>query len=330
MTIPECPLGPGGPSVSRLCLGTMMFADRTEEAEAARIMAAYRAAGGNFVDTADSYADGASERMVGDLLRADSQRPLIATKGGNKVPEIDDEGGIGPERIARAARLSRERLGIETIDLYYLHRDDEVTALGELIAEGVIARWGFSNFRPWKIAEMVRVADRLGVARPVAAQPYYHVLNRTAEPDLIPACRHFGIGIIAYSPLGRGVLTGKYTAGTPEGSRAARGDERIMETEFRPETLARAAQLADHAGRTGRDPAALAVNWVLANDAVTSALAGPRTLAQLEGYLGALTTPYTQADEDSLGRLCAPGHVPVPEHNDPRYRLLGRRTGPLP
>ena len=329
-------LGAQGAQISRLALGTMMFGDRTGEDEAARIMETYGAAGGNFIDTADAYAAGASERMVGRLVAQWRDRPFIATKGGNKAPGIDDEGGIGPERIMRAARLSRERLGIEQIDLYYLHRDDDVTpldetigALGALMNEGAIAHWGFSNFRPWKIAEMVRVADRLGVARPVAAQPYYHLLNRTAEPDLIPACRHFGIGVVCYSPLARGVLTGKYGQGAPEESRAARGDRRMLETEFQPETIARAAKLTGYARSSGRDPAALAIGWVLANQAVTSVLAGPRTKDQLDAYLAALPVSYTGQDEAFLSGLCAPGHIPVPEQDDPRYPIDGRRTEPL-
>ena len=330
------PLGVNGAPICRLALGAMMFGDRTDETEAARIMEAYGAAGGNFIDTADTYAGGASERIVGRLIAQWENRPFIATKGGNKAPGIDDEGGIGPERIVRAARQSQERLGVEQIDLYYLHRDDNVTpldevigALGALMAQSVIARWGFSNFRPWKIAEMVRVADRLGVARPVAAQPYYHLLNRTAEPDLFPACRHFGIGVVCYSPLARGVLTGKYGHGTPEGSRAARGDRRMLETEFQPETIARAAKLTDYARASGRDPAVLAIQWVLANSAVTSILAGPRTKEQLDAYLDALPVSYTAQDEAFLSGLCAPGHIPVPEQNDPRYPPHGRHTGPL-
>lgn len=325
-------LGRNGPEVSRLCLGTMMFGDQTSEDEAAAILEAYFEAGGNFIDCADTYAGGRSEKMLRKLL-PESADITLATKVGNPVPEIDDAGGLSPQRILRAAELSRERLGRECLDLYYLHLDDPLTpldeivdALGKLIASGAIAMWGFSNFRPWKIAEMVRVADRLGVARPVAAQPYYHMLNRTAEADYLPACRHFDIGVVSYSPLARGVLTGKYRAGTPEDLRAARGDVRMQETEFYPETLARASDAAAHAEKTGRSPASLAVQWVLANDAVTSVLAGPKTRAQLDGYLDALQTTYTADDEAYLAGLCASGHLPVPEHSDPRYPFDGRRV----
>ncbi|MDN2565528.1 aldo/keto reductase [Aquibium sp. A9E412] len=329
----KTPLYRDGPRVARLCLGTMMFGDQTDEAEAGRIVEAYLAAGGDFFDTADVYAGGASETILGRLLKPVRQDVFVATKVGNPVAGVAGSGGLSPEWIERAASMSLDRLATDSIDLYYLHVDDNHTpldevigALGGLLSAGAIRHWGFSNFRPWKIAEMVRVADRLGVARPVVAQPYYHMLNRVAEADTIPACRHFGIGVVPYSPLGRGVLTGKYRGGTPEGSRAARGDARLMETEFLPETLARAAEAADHAERRGRTPSGLAIRWVLANQQVSSVLIGPKSTAQLDGYLAAAREAYDGEDETFLSGLCAPGATPVPAHFDPRYPFDGRHV----
>jgi aryl-alcohol dehydrogenase-like predicted oxidoreductase len=333
--IPRKPLFSGGPAVSRLCLGTMMFGDQTDEAEAARILDAYfEGGGGDFIDTADTYVDGESERILGRLLGERRKSCFLATKVGNPLKTNPKSGGISRQWIARAAEDSLDRLQTDVIDLYYLHLDDNVTpleetiaALGELISAGKVVHWGFSNFRAWKIAEMIRVADSLGVARPVAAQPYYHMLNRVVEMEYLPACLHFGIGAVAYSPLARGVLTGKYRDGVvPEGSRAARNETRIMETEFRDETIAAANRAADHAVATGRDPVGLAIQWVLANDAVPSVLIGPKTLAQLETYVRAVATVYTADDEAVLSALCASGHTPVPGHSDPRYPLRGRVT----
>ena len=219
------PLFADGPAVSRLCLGTMMFGNQSDEAESARILDAFLAAGGNFIDTADTYSGGVSEEFIGRNLGDRRADCVLATKVGNVVEGVQGSGGLSPGWVMQAAAMSVERLRSDVIDLYYLHADDNVTsldetigALGDLIAAGTVRHWGFSNFRPWKIAEMVRVADRLGVARPVACQPYYHLLNRTAEADTLPACRHFGFGVVPYSPLGRGILTGKYRDGTPEGS----------------------------------------------------------------------------------------------------------------
>jgi len=319
--------------VARLCLGTMTFGARTDDDEAGRILETYFAAGGNFVDTADSYAGGESERMLGRLLKDRRQDVVLATKVGNPTPDTDGSSGLAGDRIRRAAEHSLKRLQTERIALYYLHLEDPtvpleetVAAVGALEREGLIGAWGFSNFRPWKIAEMVRLADELGVARPRVAQPYYHLLNRRIEADYLPACRHFGIGVVSYSALARGVLTGKYRDGTPADSRAALGDKRMIETEFFPATLELANQVTDYATETGRTPSALALNWVLANDAVHAALVGPRTHEQLVGYLEAYDTAYTAADEEMLSGLCPAGHSSPPGHNDPRYPMDGRHT----
>ncbi|MEX6505570.1 aldo/keto reductase [Jiella sp. M17.18] len=329
--IPRQPLFSGGPAVSRLCLGTMMFGDQTDEPESGRILERFFAADGNFIDTADAYAGQESEKILGRLLKDAPADVFVATKVGNPVKGVEGSGGLSSDWIRRAAQMSRERLQRETIDLYYLHLDDERTpleevigTLGGLISEGVIRHWAFSNFRAWKIAEMIRIADSLGVPRPVAAQPYYHILNRQAEADYLPACRHFGIGVVPYSPLGRGILTGKYRDGTPEGSRAARGDARMMEVEFVPQTLALANRAADYAEGGGREPAALAIRWVLANAGIPSVLIGPKSVKQLEGYLGAFETTYSVVDEAFLSGLCAPGQLPVAGHSDPRYPYRGR------
>ncbi len=331
--LPRKPLFGGGPEVSRLCLGTMMFGDQSDEAESRRILEGFLAAGGDFIDTADAYAGGDSERILGRLLDGRRDAVFLATKVGNAVKGVDGSGGISAAWIARAAEDSLDRLRTDAIDLYYLHRDDEETpveefvgAMGALVASGKVRYWGFSNFRAWKIAEMVRVADSLGVPRPVACQPYYHMLNRVAETDTLPACAHFGMGVVPYSPLARGVLTGKYREGSPEGSRAARGDARMMETEFRPETIAAANRSVDHAEATGRDPAALALQWVLANKAVTSVLIGPKSVKQLQGYLDGMAVGYDEADERALSTICASGHTPAPGYSDPRYPLRGRMT----
>ncbi|SEA79882.1 aldo/keto reductase [Rubrimonas cliftonensis] len=325
----------GGPEVSRLCLGTMMFGDQADETATAAMLDRYLGAGGDFIDTADVYANGESERLLGRMLGPRRDGVILATKAGNAMRDVPGSGGLGARWIAEAADASLRRLGTDVIDLYYLHRDDETTpleetvgALAKLIAAGKVRWWGFSNHRAWKIAEMVRVADALGAPRPVVAQPYHHALNRLVEIDYIPACAHFGVGVVPYSPLARGVLTGKYrTASPPEGSRAARADKRMMETEFRPETLAAAGRLADHAEATGRAPAALALQWVLANAAVSSVLIGPRNAAQLDGYLAAMEAPYGPEDEALVESLNPSGHAPAPGYADPQYPYRGRLYG---
>ena len=321
----------GGPQVSQLCLGTMMFADRTDADEAARMLDAYIGAGGNFIDTADTYSAGGSERMLAGLLRDRRDAVVLATKLGNPVGGVAGSGGLSAAWVKAAISGSLDRLRTDRIDLMYLHADDNVTsleetigALGEALAAGLIGAWGFSNFRAWKIAEMVRVADHLGVDRPRVCQPYYHMLNRLAEIDTLPACAHFGIGVVPYSVLARGVLTGKYRDGVPEGSRADRKDKRMMETEFRPETLAAAARAAAHADARGITPQGFALNWVLANPIVSAALIGPRSLEQLEGYLAASSERFGPEDEAAAIDINAAGCAPAPLYADPRYPYRGR------
>jgi aryl-alcohol dehydrogenase-like predicted oxidoreductase len=328
--LPALPLGQGGPLVSRLCLGAMMFGDQTDEGEAREMVAAFAEAGGSFLDTADGYAGGASERILGRAIAASRDRWTVATKIGNPVEGVAGSGGLSAGWIARGLPMSLERLGLEAVDLLYLHREDEATpleetieALGEALEAGWIRAWGFSNVRAWTIAEMVRLADRLGVARPLAAQPYYHALYRLAEIDYLPACRHFGIGVVPYSPLARGVLTGKYADGLPEGSRAARGDRRLHETELRPETIHAASHLGAHAEATGRRLADLALQWVLANRIVASVLIGPRTMAQLHAYLAAPACRFGPEDEALVDHLVPPGGV-LGAYADPRYPYRGR------
>ena len=325
------PLWTGGPEVSRLCLGTMMFGDQTGTDEARAILDLYLAAGGNFVDTADVYTNGASERMLAEILQGRRDQVILATKFGNALAGVEGSGGLSAAWATRATDDALSRLGTDRIDLMYLHKDDNVTppeeilgALDAAMKAGKIGAWGMSNFRAWKMVEMIRVADAMGVERPRVYQPYYHMLNRLVEIDTLPACQHFGMGVVPYSVLARGVLTGKYRGGTPEGSRAGRADVRMMETEFRPETLEAAAKAAAHAERRGRSPEGYALNWVLANPIVTSALVGPRTVAQMQGYLDAYDTPYDAEDEAFADGINASGCAPAALYADPRYPYLGR------
>jgi aryl-alcohol dehydrogenase-like predicted oxidoreductase len=191
---------------------------------------------------------------------------------------------------------------------------------------GKIRYWGISNFRGWRIAETMRVAQQLGVAQPVVCQPYYNLLNRMPEVEIFPACAHYGIGVVPYSPVARGVLTGKYAPGQApaEGTRAARGDKRIVETEFREESLQIAQQLKGHAEAKGITLAQFATAWVLAHRAVSSVIAGPRTLKQWQDYLPALDCQLGAEDEALIDSLVRPGHPSTPGYTDPAYPLEPR------
>lgn len=326
-------LGKSGLRVSRLCLGTMMVGGPADRATASRLLGLAREAGMNFIDTADQYAGGLSERIIGRLIAPERLRWVLATKVGNRVGDDPDTGGLSRRWLRHAIDASLRRLGTDYVDLWYLHLADSrtpleetIAAVGDVIRAGKVLHWGFSNFFGWQIGEMIRLADALGVPRPIAAQPYYNAMNRMPEVDYLPACGHYGIGVVPYSPVARGVLTGKYAvdAAPPPDSRAARRDKRMMETEFRRESLLLAQMIKTHAEGRGMTPAQFAVLWVLNNPLVTSVIAGPRTVAQWQDYLGALALDFSAEDEALIDDLVAPGHPSTPGYNDPRYPITGR------
>jgi aryl-alcohol dehydrogenase (NADP+) len=225
------------------------------------------------------------------------------------------------------------RLQTDRIDLYYLHRDDPdtpleetVSAIGDLIAQGKILHFGVSNFRGWRIAEVVRLCDVAGIDRPIGAQPYYNAVNRLPEVEYLPACAHYGIGVVPYSPLARGVLTGKYVPDEipPPESRLARNDARLMATEFRSESLRIAQMIRDRAAASGMTAGQFAFNWVINHKQVAAAVAGPRTLAQWQENLGALAFELTDDDEAFIDSLVVPGHPSTPGYVDPKYPVTGR------
>ena len=326
-------LGASGLKVSPLWLGTMMFGDRTDELEAARIVDSAREAGVNAIDTANMYAGGESERITGRLIKADRARWVLATKVANATGPGPNERGLSRRHIMQAVEASLQRLGTDWIDVLYMHREDDATpmeesvaAMATLIERGKIHHYGVSNFCAWRVARMVEFCRAQGLPQPIVCQPPYNAMSRGIETELLPCCAHFGVGVVAYSPLARGVLSGKYLPGQapPEDSRAARNDRRIMQTEFRPESLLLAQRLADHARERGITPSQFALAWVLNNRLVNGVLAGPRTLAQWQEYVGALDLPFNAEDEALVDSLVAAGHASTPGYTDPMYPVTGR------
>jgi aryl-alcohol dehydrogenase-like predicted oxidoreductase len=326
-------LGRSGLKVSPICLGTMMFGGQTNEATSKRIVDRARDAGVNFIDTADAYNEGRSEEVTGGAIAAERNAWVLATKVANPMGPGPNGRGLSRKWIMQAAEASLRRLGTDHIDIYYLHKEDHSTplaetvqALGDLLRQGKIRYFGVSNYRSWRVAEICRLCDEAGLGRPVVSQPHYNALNRMPETEHLPACAYYGLGIVPYSPLARGVLTGKYRpdAPPPDDTRAGRGDRRIMQTEWRPESLAIAQQLKAHAEERGMTAGQFAVAWVLNNRLITSVIAGPRTEDQWGEYLGALECSLTAADEALVDTLVIAGHPSTPGYNDPAYPLEGR------
>jgi aryl-alcohol dehydrogenase-like predicted oxidoreductase len=326
-------LGRSGLKISPICLGTMMFGGASDESESGRIIATARDAGINFIDTADAYNKGRSEEVVGRAIGPDRHHWILATKVCNRMGEGPNQAGLSRRWVMDAAENSLRRLATDHIDIYYVHKEDHETPLGEtvramgdLIKQGKIRYFGVSNYRGWRIAEICNICDHLGIDRPIASQPYYNAMNRMPETEHLPACAYYGLGVVAYSPLARGVLTGKYRPETPApaDTRAGREDLRMMQTEWRAESLQIAQVVKQHAQERGISPGQFAVSWVLNNRLVAAAIAGPRTEQQWADYLGALDYQFTAEDEALIDRYVAPGHPSTPGFNDPAYPVEGR------
>lgn len=326
-------LGKSNLKVSVLCLGTMMFGDQTVIDDARAIVDDAQDRGVNYIDTADVYTKGASETMLGELLKGRREHWVLATKLGNKMSERPNEAHYSRTWMLREIDASLARLQTDHVDILYMHRDyngtdlqEPLQALDAMLRAGKIRYWGLSNFRGWRIAECVRIAREIGMPQPVVCQPYYNLLNRMPEVEVLPACEHFGIGVTPYSPIARGVLTGKYLPGhqPAQGTRAARGDKRIAETELREESLVIAQRLQEHARRKGVTLAQFATAWVLAHRAVSAVIAGPRTLQQWQDYAPAVDCAITAEDEAFTDSLVRPGHPSTPGYSDPAYPLPQR------
>jgi aryl-alcohol dehydrogenase-like predicted oxidoreductase len=326
-------LGSSGMKVSQLCLGTMMFGGPTSEPDARRIIDDALDRGVNFIDTADVYAEGRSEAIIGPAIRSKRERWVVATKLAQRTGPGVTDSGLSRRHMMHAVEASLKRLGTDHIDLYYTHRVDSDTAweqtiatFGDLIRQGKIREWGISNVRAWHIPHIWHLCRALNVPPPTALQPYYNLMNRQPEVELLPAARAFRLGVVPYSPLARGVLTAKYKVNqkAEAGSRAARQDKRMMEAEWRPESLMIAEKLEAHAKAKNVSLVHWATAWVLANDAIASVIAGPRTLEQWTSYIGALDYKWTTEDERLADSLVVPGHPSTPGFSDPAYPVEGR------
>lgn len=326
-------LGQSGLKVSELCLGSMMFGGPCPADEAARIVDHAADSGVNFIDTANTYEKGRSEDVVGRAIKARRSHWVLATKLAQPMGPGPNDRGLSRRNMIQATDASLARLGTDWIDIQYIHRVDSsvpwaevARTFGDLIQAGKLRYWGLSNVRAWHIPVIAAACKDVGVAPPVVVQPYYNLMNRMPEVELIPAARAHGLGLAAYSPLARGILSGKYQPGSnaPPDTRAGRSDRRMMQTEWRPESLAIAATLKAHAEARGRTLIDLAVGWALNNSALTTVIGGPRTLAQWTAYVAALDYPWTPEDEAIVDSLVAPGHPSTAGYTDPEYPVEGR------
>ncbi|PRH88502.1 aldo/keto reductase [Labrys okinawensis] len=334
-------LGRSGLRVSPLSLGTMTFGTDwgwgADEAEARRIFDAYVDRGGNFIDTANQYTNGTSERFVGAFAADRRDRLVIATKYTlPSRPGDPNSGGNHRRSMVRSVEESLKRLGTDYIDLLYLHAWDFTTpveevlrGLDDLVRAGKIVYAGISDAPAWQIARMQTIADLRGWAPLIALQVEYNLIERTIERELMPMAREMGLGVIPWSPLASGVLAGKYSRADLDdsgGSAEASGTRRnvaLGNGALTERGLDIAEAVKAVAGETGHTPSQVALAWTLLNPAVASPLIGARTLAQLEDNLGALEVTFS---DEQRARLEAASAIELGFPHDFLNRPLTRNV----
>jgi aryl-alcohol dehydrogenase-like predicted oxidoreductase len=328
-------LGRTGLKVSPLCLGTMIFGSEVDAATATRIIGKARDRGINMIDTANVYNHGVSEEIIGAAIASDRDKWVVASKTRSKMGPGPNEQGLSRKQIMTSIEGTLRRLKTDYLDIYYMHKQDfetplseAVHAMADLVRQGKIRYFGVSNFRAWRIADICRTCDELGLDRPAVSSPLYNIVNRQAEVEELPVCGHYGVGVISYSPLARSVLSGAYTLGEEPapGTRAHRKDFRLMEQEWRPESLQIAETLKGRAKELGITLAQFAVAWILNNRLVTGVVAGPAEEAHLDDYLAALDHRFTAEDEALVESLVATGSQSTLGHIDPLHPIEGRQA----
>jgi len=309
-------LGETGLMVSELCLGCMTFGREADEEASKGLVARFLEAGGNFIDTADVYTDGVSEEITGRALKGVRDEVVLATKVRFPMGDGPNDVGLSRKHVIRGCEDSLRRLGTDYIDLYQVHCWDAATpleetlgALSDLVRAGKVRYIGVSNFTAWQIMKSVALSDALGFERFVCLQPQYSLVERNVEYEILPACLEEGLGVIPWSPLGGGFLSGKYRrdARPPEDSRIA-GAEEEQEEYWDRRATERNWNALDVVGEiseaTGKSYAQISLNWLLRQPAVTAPIIGARTVEQLEDNLGAAGW---ELDEDQVHRLSEAG-----------------------
>jgi aryl-alcohol dehydrogenase-like predicted oxidoreductase len=318
-------LGRTAIKVSPLCLGCMMFGGKTTPEDSYAIIDRALDAGINFLDTANVYSRGRSEEVTGEALKRNGKRHavVLATKVHGTMDDHDPNAyGSSRRHIIEQCEASLRRLQTDYIDLYQIHRprsdtpiDETLRALDDLVRAGKVRYIGTSTFGAWQLVESLWVAKEYGLNRFVCEQPPYHILDRRIERELIPMAQTYGFGIIPWSPLAGGLLTGKYTREhpSPEGGRYSDAN---MNPRFAARKTAEVYDVVEEltpvAAARGITLAQFALAWCMHQPGVTSPIIGPRTMAQLEDNLGALTVTISAEDRAAVDRLVPPGRMVSP------------------
>jgi aryl-alcohol dehydrogenase-like predicted oxidoreductase len=308
-------MGRSGLKVSEVCLGTMTFGHGADEAESKRMVDMAIDHGVNFFDTANTYADQRSEVYLGKALKDKRRDAIIATKFFNPIGPGPNDSGMSRVHIMQTIEDSLRRLDTDYVDIYYIHHVDAQTPLEEmlrtlddLVHQGKVRYIACSNYQAWRLMEALWISDHNGLARFECYQPQYSLVVRDIEQELIPLCQYKGLGVVCWSPLAGGFLTGKYKPGerTQTGSRSEESwayPQKYFATNA-DDTLVELLKIADELGRS---PAQVAARWVIEQPAITAAIVGARNTQQLEDNLQA---GAFQLESNHLQRLNDISHLP--------------------
>jgi aryl-alcohol dehydrogenase-like predicted oxidoreductase len=311
-------LGSSGLKVSPLCLGALNFGGlATPDEEAIATVHAALDEGVNFIDTANSYSNGGSESVVGKALKGRRDGVVVATKVHSAMGQGPNDAGSSRRHIKMQCEASLRRLQTDWIDLYQLHRPDWSTpieetfsALDDLVREGKVMYVGVSTFPAWRTMEAIAFTERSGMAsRPVSEQPPYHLLDRQVEAEIVPLARHHGLGLLPWSPLAAGILTGKYSAGQiPSGSRLAmRGMQ--SDDPGLVSAMTRVRRLETLAAEAGMTLVQMALGWLINQPGVTAPVIGPRDRTQLSASLSAVDARIGDDLRAAIDQITPPGQV---------------------
>jgi aryl-alcohol dehydrogenase-like predicted oxidoreductase len=317
-------LGSTGVKVSSLCFGTMSFGAEADAAMAAAMFARCRDIGINFFDCADVYAGGRSEEILGQLIAPNRAELVICSKFAGATGSDPNAGGASRRHVRSAVEASLRRLGTDYLDVYFVHHFDAHTpieqtlrALEDLVRDGKILYPAASNFAAWQVTKALGVSAQHGWTRFECIQPMYNLVKRQAEVELLPMAQAEQLGVITYSPLGAGLLTGKYTTASRPSSGRIVGSANYRARYAESVYFEVAERFANFASERGIQPASLAVAWVASHPAVTAPIIGARNLEQLEGSLSALKvdmTPELRAEITAL----SPAPPPATDRTEER------------
>jgi aryl-alcohol dehydrogenase-like predicted oxidoreductase len=303
-------LGKSGLKVSAIGLGGNTFGNGADEAQTARIIHRALDLGINFIDTADTYSRGVSEQFVGKAVAGRRQQALIATKVYGRMGEGPNDTGLSRKHILEGVEASLKRLDTDYIDLYQVHNVDASTPIYEtlstldgLVRQGKVRYIGCSNFLAWQLCEALWASDRKDLTPFVSVQPRYNVIDRSIERELVPFCRQYGIGIVPYSPLAGGILTGKYRLGEapPADTRAGRNPR--LQQQLNEAMLGKVGALAKWARDQGHDVGHLALAWLLSRPEVSTIIAGATKPEQVEDNARAAEWRLSGGDLEEIDRL---------------------------